>query len=154
MSVKFSAAPLLLRPAPAYRVLGWGIVAIALLLGFGGIVQDGSGSYDWAGGVLVEMFSALLLAVGISTSTAKTTVTGSQIRYRYGFVRHAIPSGEIESVEVGPSAGAYYPRICLHIRQRGRTRAFRLSALQRPDTAKGHTAIEQTAAKVRAAVGI
>jgi hypothetical protein len=153
MTVEVPAPSLLLRPGPVYRAAGWAFVAFALLFGSVGIVQDGSGSFDWAAGVLVETFSALSLAFGISLSTAKATVTSSQIRYRYGLVQRTIPSDQIESVSVGPGSGAYYSRICLHIRQRGRTRPIRLIGLQRPDTAKGRAALEQTAAKVRAALG-
>jgi hypothetical protein len=98
-------------------------------------------------------FSVLSLGFGISLITAKATVTNSQIRYLYGLVRRTIPCGQIEAVVVGPGSGAYYPRICLHIRQRGRTRPIRLIGLQRPDTAKGRAALEQTAASVRAALG-
>jgi hypothetical protein len=67
-------APLVVRPGPAYRVLWWAIVAGALLFGLGGIVQDGSSSYDWAGGILVEVFSAMILAIGISGGTARGIV--------------------------------------------------------------------------------
>jgi hypothetical protein len=145
---------MLLRPPLAYRTAGWGFVVFALFFGFSGIVQDGSGPYDWAGGAMVEIFSAFSLGFGISLSTAKATVTSSTIRYRYGFVRRAIPSSEVESVGVGDGSGLYYPRICLHIGQRGRDRPLRLIALQRPDTAKGRAVLEDTAAKVRAMVGI
>ena len=154
VTVEAPAPLLVLRPGPASRATGWAMVVFALLFGFAGIVQDGSGSYDWGAGVLMELFSVLTLALGISLSTAKATVTSSQIRYRYGIVRRAIPSGEVESVVVGPGSGAYYRRICLHIRQRGRTRPLRLIALQRPETAKGQAELEQTAARVRATIGI
>lgn len=148
------APVLLLRPPRAYRAAGWAFVLVAILFGLVGVVQDGSGPYNWAAGALVEILSALSLGFGIFISTASATVTSSHIRYRYGFVRRVIPSREVESVAVGPGSGAYYSRICLHIGQRGRARPLRLTALQRPDTAKGRAALEVIAAKVRATVGI
>ena len=102
MIVEARAPRLVLRPLPAYRAVGWALVPFALLFGLAGIIQDGSGSYDWAAGVLMELFAGLMLAFGLSLSTARATVTSSQIRYRYGVVRRAIPSGDIESVAVGP----------------------------------------------------
>jgi len=89
---------LLLRPPRVYRAAGWAFVLFAILFGLVGVVQDGSGPYNWAAGALVEILSALFLGFGISISTASATVTSSHIRYRYGFVRRVIPSGEVESV--------------------------------------------------------
>jgi hypothetical protein len=129
------------------------MVVFALLFGAAGIVQDGSGAYDWAAGVLMVGYSLLILAIGISLSTAQAEVTRSQIQCRYGIVRRLIPSEEVESVVVGPGSGAYYRRICLHVRQRGRSKPVRLLALQRPDTAKGRAELQQTAAEVLFTIG-
>ncbi|NYG05569.1 hypothetical protein BJ986_000056 [Phycicoccus badiiscoriae] len=146
--------PLLLRPPLAYRAAGWGFVLFGSFFGLSGVVQDGSDSYDWGAGAMMGVLVGLSLGFGISISTAKATVNSSAIRYEYGFVRRAIPSSEVESVAVGPGSGLYYPRICLHIDQRGRDRPLRLLALQRPDTAKGRAVLEETAANVRATVGV
>lgn len=120
--------------------------------GLAALVGVNEPDFDVTAAVLMWAFALVCMGAGTSLVTARAAVSEQGIRYRYGVVRRRIAASEIQSVEAGPGSGAYYERICVHVKCRDRRRPVRLVALQRPETTKGRAATEQQARKISEAL--
>jgi hypothetical protein len=94
-------------------------------------------TFDATAVLLLAVAGALYLGFGLSLVTARATFSADAVEYRYGVVRRSIPAYDVDEIVVGPGSGAYYGRICPHIRVRGRKRPVRLIGIQRAATEAG-----------------
>lgn len=144
-----SPSRLVLRPTRRVRWLGWLFTTAGFLVGSSSL----TGSSGVALAIIAALFAAQLAGVGASLATATATVDSSSLRYRYGLIVWRLEAKDAQSVAIGAGSGGYYPRVCLHVvDSQGKRR--RLTAMQRPNTAKSRVALERDATLVRQVLGI
>lgn len=135
------------KPPRSSVIAGWAMIVFGVLFALASLVAffpDPGTTRNVSGGVMMLLFAGLVASIGIAVTTARAKAEASGLRYGYGLIRRYVSSTEIAAVTVGPGSGAYYPRLCVHVR-RHHGKPLRLTAMQRPSTAKSRARLDAIA---------